>query len=262
MKKANLFGALMAAGVAVIGATAAAPTALAADGACADVEMVFARGTFEAPGVGVTGQAFVDAVQARTGNRSVDVYGVNYPASLDFGAAADGVVDASNRVRDVAARCPNSKIVVGGYSQGAAVAAYITEDTMPEGYNLPPDLTEPMPPEVAKHVAAVVLFGKPSSGFMQLIYSGAPPITVGPRYTGKTLELCIPNDPVCAPGGGDREAHSEYIAQGLTDQAADYVAGKLGIKSGAPKPVAPIDQAAAPIEPAPPAEPADDAPQG
>ena len=38
-------------------------SANAADG-CADVEVVFARGTNEAPGVGATGQAFVDALTA------------------------------------------------------------------------------------------------------------------------------------------------------------------------------------------------------
>jgi cutinase len=84
-----------------------------------------------------------------------------------------------------------------------------------------------MPPTVANHVAAVALFGKPSSGFMQMIYSGAPPITVGPRYTAKTTEQCIPDDPVCAPGGGNNGAHGLYVADGLTDQAADFVASKL-----------------------------------
>ena len=71
------------------------------------------------------------------------------------------------------------------------MAAYLTEDAVPQGFNLPPGLTGPMPPSVADHVAAVALFGKPSSGFMQMIYSGAPPITVGPRYTAKTTEQCI-----------------------------------------------------------------------
>src|SRR6195952_3040686 len=86
---------------------------------CAHVEVVFARGTFEAPGLGYVGDAFVDSLRAKTG-KSVDVYGVNYPASLDFAAAADGIADAGNKVRDLAATCPNSKIVLGGYSQGAA----------------------------------------------------------------------------------------------------------------------------------------------
>ncbi|OPE55210.1 cutinase family protein, partial [Mycolicibacterium diernhoferi] len=52
---------------------------------CPDVEIVFARGTSEAPGVGGTGQAFVDAVRAQTPGKSVAVYPVNYPASDNFG---------------------------------------------------------------------------------------------------------------------------------------------------------------------------------
>src|SRR6185312_6532224 len=75
-----------------------AATANAADDACAAVEVVFARGTNEAPGVGATGQAFVDALNARLPGKTIDVYGVNYPASLDFGRAADGIIDASNKI--------------------------------------------------------------------------------------------------------------------------------------------------------------------
>ena len=109
----------------------AAPTYAAP---CPDVEVVFARGTFEPPGIGATGQAFIGALGARTAGKSVEVYPVNYPASLDFATAADGVIDASNKVQDTAATCPNTKIVIGGYSQGAAVAAYLTEDTIPQGF--------------------------------------------------------------------------------------------------------------------------------
>src|SRR3954453_13261106 len=150
----------------------------AAASPCPDVEVVFARGTFEPPGVGDTGQAFVDALRATLGGKSVDVYPVNYPASLDFATAADGVIDAINKVRDMTAGCPNTKMVLGGYSQGAAVIAYTTEDSVPSGYSLPAGITGPMAPAVADHVAAVALFGKPSSGFFQTIYTGAPPITV------------------------------------------------------------------------------------
>ncbi|MGB7507061.1 MAG: cutinase family protein, partial [Mycobacterium sp.] len=165
---------------------------------CPDVEVVFARGTFEPPGVGSTGQAFVDSLRAKTEGKSVDVYAVNYPASLDFATAADGVIDASNRIVQMTTDCPDTQIVLGGFSQGAAVAAYITEDAIPEGYTPPPGMTGPMPPSVAEHVAAVTLFGKPSSGFLQMLNTGAPPITVGPEYAGKTLDLCIPEDPVCS----------------------------------------------------------------
>ena len=219
------FLALVATVSAVAGSSVVAAPAYAAP--CPDVEVVFARGTFEPPGVGATGQAFVDSLRAKAGDKSVDVYAVNYPASLDFATAADGVVDASNKVRDTVANCPNTKIVIGGYSQGAAVAAYITEDAVPAGFTLPPGMIGPMPASAADHVAAVALFGKPSSGFLQMIYTGAPPITVGSRYAGKTLDLCIPEDPVCSPTGGDNGAHGMYMANGMTAQAADYAASKL-----------------------------------
>jgi cutinase len=201
------------------------PSASAAP--CPDVEVVFARGTFEPPGVGGTGQAFVDALRAQLGGKSVEVYPVNYPASLDFATAADGVIDASNRIRDVAATCPDTKMVVGGYSQGAAVVAYTTEDAVPPGFTLPAGITGPMAPEVADHVAAVVLFGKPSSGFLQQIYTGAPPINVGRLYTGKTTDICIPEDPICSPTGSDNGAHNLYAVNGMAVQAADFAARRL-----------------------------------
>ena len=203
----------------------AIPSASAAP--CPDVEVVFARGTFEPPGVGVTGQAFVDSLRSKVGGKSVDVYPVNYPASLDFTTAALGVIDASNRVQSMASTCPDTKMVLGGYSQGAAVAGYITADSVPAGYTLPLGVTGPMPPEVADRVAAVALFGKPSNGFLQTIANTAPPITVGHLYTGKTLDLCIPEDPICSPSGSDNNAHALYADNGLTDQAADFAARQL-----------------------------------
>src|ERR1700753_1009728 len=117
---------------------AALPGANAAAGdSCASVAVVFARGTNEAPGVGATGQAFVDALNARVPGKKVDVYGVNYPASRDFGRTADGIVDASNKIQAIAASCPTTKIVLGGYSQGAAVAGYTTADNGPAGVGTP-----------------------------------------------------------------------------------------------------------------------------
>jgi cutinase-like protein len=221
----RLFGAAVVATSALLGTAINIPTASAQP--CPDVEVIFARGTFEAPGVGGTGQAFVDALRGQLGDKSMDVYPVNYPASLDFATAADGVVDASNKIRDVAASCPSTKMVLGGYSQGAAVIAYTTEDAVPNGYTLPAGLTGPMAPEVAKHVAAVVLFGKPSSGFLQMIYTGAPPITVGHLYADKTADLCVPEDNVCSPTGNDNGAHNLYSVNGMATQAADFAARRL-----------------------------------
>jgi cutinase len=226
----TIFVGLAVAAILVGSLAAPAPwsaQARAADDSCASVEVVFARGTFEAPGVGATGQAFVDALNARLPGKTVDVYAVNYPASLDFGQAADGIADASNRIETIAASCPNTKIVLGGYSQGAAVAGYTTTDTVPAGFALPAGITGPMPPAIAPHVAAVVLFGTPGTWFLNLVDHNAPPITIGQLYTAKTLGLCATGDPVCFPGGLDRAAHSSYKNNGMADQAADFVARQL-----------------------------------
>src|ERR1700733_8500931 len=98
LAKSATFSTLTLAAVGVGLFAGPAATANAADDSCAAVEVVFARGTFEPAGVGATGQAFVDALTARLPGKSVDVYAVNYPASLDFGQAVDGVADASNRI--------------------------------------------------------------------------------------------------------------------------------------------------------------------
>ncbi len=233
--------------VAVVAGLFAAPaaTANAADDSCAAVEVVFARGTFEGPGVGDTGQAFVDALSARLPGQKVDVYGVNYPASLDFGQAVNGIADASNRIESIAAQCPSTKIVLGGYSQGAAVAGYTTSSVVPAGVTLPAGLSGPMPASVASHVSAVVLFGTPDNWFLGLADRSAPPITIGNLYAAKTIQLCASGDPVCFPGGLDRSAHSSYKSNGMADQAADFVIGQLGV----PAPAATVVQAAAEVSP-------------
>jgi len=247
------------------GSFGAPPSAKAADDSCPAVEVVFARGTNEAQGVGATGQSFVDALTARLPGKTVDVYGVNYPASMNFGQAADGIVDASNKIQSIAASCPSTQIVLGGYSQGAAVAGYTTTDSVPAGFDLPAGITGPMPPAVASHVAAVVLFGTPDAWIMNLLDRSAPPITIGQSYIAKTLQLCATGDPVCFPGGLDRSAHSSYKNNGMADQAAAFAVGQL--KGGAP--AATMQQTAGEVgagqpaaERAPAPEPAVDAPVG
>lgn len=199
-------------------------TSAAAPSVCADVEVIFARGTFEPPGAGMTGDAFVGALRSRLPDQQVDLYAVAYPASLDFARAVDGVIDAGNRVRHLAAQCPDTRIVLGGYSQGAAVNGYVTADALPADYLAPDGITGPLPAELADHVAAVALFGTPSSGVLNLIHRDAPPIAIGAAYAPKTVFLCAPADPVCGQGGFDRAAHSIYTMNGMTEQAAEFAA--------------------------------------
>lgn len=234
---------------------APAPSASAAP--CPDVEVVFARGTGEPAGVGEVGQAFVDSLRAKAGSRSIEQYGVDYAATLDFPRAVDGINDASAHVQATAANCPTTKFVLGGYSQGAAVAGFVTSAVVPPGA-VAYDGTGPMPPAIADHVAAVALFGKPKDGFMGMI--GQPPVVIGPLYADKTLDSCVPGDPICSDGG-DFSLHHQYIADGMVDTAADFAVSKLAPtrKQRSAPPSAPVAQApvdaAAPGEPAP-ADPA------
>lgn len=184
---------------------------------CPDVQVVFARGTGEAPGVGWIGQQFIDALRWRTWGRNVDVYPVNFPAVPEFGPSAAGVTDAAGHIRDMAAGCPSTQMVLGGYSRGAALMGYVTEPAAG-------GLGAALPPEAAGHVAAVALLGKPSAAFLNSI--GAPPVTVGPGYAAKTIDLCAPGDPVCSVGG-DGAAHAAYAANGMTAQAADFAVEHL-----------------------------------
>jgi hypothetical protein len=189
---------------------------------CPDVEVVFARGTAEDPGLGPTGDAFVSSLRSRIGTKSLDVYPVDYPATTEFPTAIDGVRDASARVESMAANCPDTDIVLGGFSQGAAVAGFVTADVIPDG--APEGVPNPMPDDVAQHVVAVTLFGKPNDRFMRVI--NQPDVDVGPLYSDKTVEMCVEDDFVCS-SGRDFNAHTQYVETGLVDQAATFAAGKV-----------------------------------
>ncbi|MEW2481807.1 cutinase family protein [Mycobacterium sp. NPDC049093] len=191
---------------------------------CPDAEVIFARGTMEAPGVGDTGEAFVNSLRANVGAKSVDVYPVDYPATTDFPTAVQGIADARARIMTTAANCPDTKMVLGGFSQGAAVIGFVTASVVPDGVSVA-DVPAPMPPDVADHVAAVALFGKPSPRFMKVLNN--PSVVVGPGYTAKAIDLCVDNDLVCDPQGRSFGIHTQYAEAGLVNQGAAFAASKL-----------------------------------
>ena len=226
----NVFKLIRAIAVGVAaGALFSAPPAASAD-PCPDVEVVFARGSGEPPGVGGIGGSFADALRSDIGGRSLGVYAVNYPASTDFSSAdfpltvIDGIRDAGAHIQSMASSCPKTREGVGGYSQGAAVAGYVTSAAVPPG--VPASMVPaPLSPEIANHVAAVTLFGTPSDQFMNQY--GAPNIVIGPLYRPKTLQLCVPGDGVCGDGSGPNAAHTMYASNGMTNQAAEFAASHL-----------------------------------
>ena len=211
---------------------AAAPSASGEP--CPDTEVVFARGTGEDPGVGPTGQAFVDALRGRLGGKSMGVYPVNYPASDQWSTGLDGIRDAGAHVVSMAGSCPNTKMVLGGYSQGAAVMGFVTSPAVPDSIPAdvdPATIPKPLSPDVANHVAAVVLFGTPNVRAMNLL--GQPQVVIGPLYQAKTIQVCATEDPVCSEGM-NFAAHDTYAANDgdVINKGVDFAASHLGVGGG------------------------------
>jgi cutinase len=188
----------------------AMPTAAAAD-KCPSIEVVFARGTDEPPGIGKVGQALVDSLRPMVKGKTIRTYAVDYPASWDFLAVADGAKDAIEHVQATVAKCPSTKIVLGGYSQGAAVIDGITAPAI-GGVAI----TAQMPASAADHVAAVAVFGNPSARL------GQPLTILSPVYGARTADLCNTNDPICSQGK-DFNSHVRYPESGLVKLAAQWV---------------------------------------
>ena len=180
---------------------------------CPDIQVVFARGTTEPPGLGSVGRPFVDDLRARVAPRSVEATAVDYPASNDFAQSTPAGIDAARSViESTAANCPKTKMVLGGYSQGAAVI---------EG------ATSAAPPQVAGHVAATALFGAPRTGFASMLAGGQLP-ELAPQYVANSIDQCAQADPICWEGGGfDPGAHGSYVQSGKVTQAADFAASKI-----------------------------------
>ena len=187
---------------------------------CPDVELVFARGTSEPAGLGRVGQALRDQLAANLGGRTLGVYPVNYPASYDFLAAADGAADATQRMAAMAQTCPGTRFVLGGYSQGAAVVDMLMG--IPPLGNKVGDVgsAPPLPHSLADRVAAVAVFGNPATKFGNPVSAAMIP------FAGEAIDLCADGDPICSQGRNPF-AHTSYEKSNLVGQAAGFVAGLL-----------------------------------
>lgn len=192
-----------------------APTASAA---CPAVEVIFARGRLEPAGPGQIGNNFTQALRSKTG-KNVNLYAVRYPADNQIDVGAN---DMSARIESTMASCPDTRIVLGGYSLGAAV----TDVTLAVPFAFF-GFDNPLPPGADQHIAAVALFGNGSAW--------AGPIgALSPLYQERTIELCHGADPVCNPADPNTweenwsdHAATEYIRAGMVNQAADFAAGRV-----------------------------------
>ncbi|MGI9163084.1 MAG: cutinase family protein [Mycobacterium sp.] len=200
--------------------TLLAPAVPAHAAPCPDVELLFARGTSEAPGIGRVGQALNSRLNGALGGRTIGVYAINYPATYDFLAAADGAIDATNHIAGMAERCPGTRFILGGYSQGAAVVDMLMG--IPPLGNKVGDVgsAPPLPAGLADKVAAVAVFGNPSAKF------GIPVSAATAPFAGKGIDLCNDGDPICSQGRNPF-AHTSYEKTDLVGQAAGFVSQLL-----------------------------------
>ncbi|MDZ4266770.1 MAG: cutinase family protein [Mycobacterium sp.] len=199
------------------GTTSALPVASAQS--CPQAELIFARGRIESPGAGQIGNALASALRQKTG-KDIDLYAVKYPADTEVDIGAN---DMSQRIAYMTANCPDTRLVLGGYSLGAAVTdVVIAVPIAAFGFK------NPMPNGADRHIAAVTLFGNGSS------WVGPIANFTNPALRDKIIELCHGDDPICNPTAPENwqdywPAHlaSAYINAGMVNQAADFVAGRI-----------------------------------
>jgi cutinase len=201
----------------VAGSLGPAVTVASAD-SCPQSELIFARGRLEPAGAGQIGNALASALRDKTG-QDVRLYAVKYPANTEIDQGAN---DMSRRVQYMIANCPDTRLVLGGYSLGAAAADVVLAVPISAfGFRAP------LPAGAEQHIAAVALFGN-GIGWV------GPIADFNPTYRARTIELCHGDDPICNPTDPQNwrdywpdHLAPAYIKAGMVNQAADFVAGRI-----------------------------------
>ncbi|KRE26938.1 cutinase [Mycobacterium sp. Soil538] len=185
---------------------------------CSDVEVIFARGTGEPAGVGWLGTAFINTVRGKVGAKTVSAYAVNYPADWNlYSSVRAGGSDALARIHTTAANCPDTRIVLGGYSQGAGVIDQLAIG-QPVGVFTP----MPIPAGDEPRIEAIAVFGNP----LRTMNNGGSLVDKSPVYGSRTIDQCATGDKYCS-GGTDSMAHYAYVQNGMVDQAGSFVASRV-----------------------------------
>ncbi|WP_406352587.1 cutinase family protein [Streptomyces sp. NBC_00658] len=215
-KKSSLLRLTVAAATLAAGGglvVVAAPTASAA---CADIDVVAARGTFEPGTLGIiVGDPVFSALQEKITGKTLSSYAVDYPANLSLTSAATGNADLVDHVRSQAASCPNQRFILVGYSQGANVVDN-SIGISSAGAVVGSPIVATIPGALEPKVAAVLLFGNPIRALGK---------SVTGTYQSRTIDFCADGDPICENGGDDTLAHLTYGDD--ADAAATFAAGKV-----------------------------------
>lgn len=226
----------------------AAPAALAQStgtGSCTDVHIFLAKGWNEQYN-DQRQTKLVDAICSDLGsNVSCDYEDIilNDLAGSDYcTAVTEGTGNGKQQITAYAAKCPNSKLVLSGYSEGADVVG----DIMAGGggtYDGHCATTSPLDAssDAVCQLAAVMVFGNPRHvpNTSYNVDSGVAGLGQYPRtpeqaailasYADKLHDWCNINDPTCANGLGTNQAepwHTNYFDL-VTDEAASWAVSKI-----------------------------------
>jgi len=171
---------------------------------CTPLTVIFARGTGESGNIGtVAGPPMFKSLRSKLGASGVTVQGITYPASSAGNAnqGADGGPEMAKLVKQALSECPNTKVVVSGYSQGGMV---VHNAFSAQGLT-------------STQVAAAVLFGDPMNVR-----------AVGNLPAAKVKQYCASGDSVCEGGGfAIMPAHTSYGNN--ADAAADWIMSVTGV---------------------------------
>lgn len=205
--------------VALLSVSVTASSSRAQD-ACPDVEVLFARGSGELPGLGIVGEPLVDAITNGLSELQVSAYAVEYLADLAQTSAGSGADDMTSHLVATAERCPDTLFVVGGYSQGGSVTDIAIDIPTVLG------IGDSIPAQFQDRIRAVVVFGNPLALFGDAIMDDA-------KWGSRAREFCNFGDPVCG-AGVNVLAHLTYGFDGSADEGAAFAVEQVRASRGAP----------------------------
>ncbi|OBS27094.1 hypothetical protein FPOA_01035 [Fusarium poae] len=187
--------------------------------------IIVARGSLEPQGPGIIG-VIAQHISSRIPNS--DLSALEYPAIYDpyKPSQIEGVRALTEVVKQYSARCPRTKMILLGFSQGAHVIADVMCGASSVGF----PATNPQPLNITDKIAAIVLMGDPSTTKGQAFHVGSskgdgifpPNKPNGCHYvSGKTVSFCDAGDPFCEAGGHDLSTHMRYVSA-YGQMAADF----------------------------------------
>ncbi|KAH8757633.1 Alpha/Beta hydrolase protein [Diaporthe sp. PMI_573] len=228
----------------VIGAASARPQEISArqefNTTCDDIHYIIARGTTE----GYPGSlgSLVDILLAKFPNSNYE--DIIYPATQETSTDSywQGLAKGTQQIKSYADKCPDSKIVIMGYSQGALVVG----DILAGGGNNSELGNATTPPYIdfatyGQRVNAVLLYGDPRHMPNQSFNYGNVSALDAPGkyprsneqlatinlYAGKLHDYCNYHDGVCDTRGvGNLTAHMAYTSDYNTI-ASEWLKGML-----------------------------------